>query len=151
FNAPLDLDDHPRKAIACAVALRGWTEAYRRLPAPQAIDLGRTRIGIETGDAIVGDVGLRSKLDYTAYGDAVNAAARFEAANKDLASSICIGPNAAARCDPQSLRPLGTINVRGRDEFLAVYEPWPADWSSEMMEQYRAAFALIQTEPTRAA
>jgi adenylate cyclase len=151
FNAPLDLDDHPRKAVACAVAIRSWTESYRHLPAPQAIAFGRTRIGTETGDVIVGDVGLRSKLDYTAYGDAVNAAARFEAANKDLASSICIGPVAAARCDPQSLRPLGTINVRGRDEPLAVYEPWPADWSADMMVQYRAAFALIQTEPTRAA
>jgi adenylate cyclase len=150
FNAPLDLDDHPRKAVACAVAIRSWTESYRRSPAPRAIGLGRTRIGLETGYAIVGDVGLRSKLDYTAYGDAVNAAARFEAANKDLASSICIGPTAAARCDPQSLRPLGSINVRGRDEPLAVYEPWPADWSAEMIEKYRAAFALIQTEPTRA-
>ena len=151
FNVPLDLDDHPRKAVDCAVAIRSWTESYRRLAAPQAIGLGRTRIGIETGEAIVGDVGLSSKLDYTAYGDAVNAAARFEAANKDLASSICIGPTAAARCDPQSLRPLGNINVRGRDEPLAVYEPWPADWSSDMIEQYRAAFALIQTEPMRAA
>jgi adenylate cyclase len=151
FNVPLDLDDHPCKAVACAVAIRSWTESHRRSAAPQAIGLGRTRIGIETGEAIVGDVGLSSKLDYTAYGDAVNAAARFEAANKDLASSICIGPTAAARCDPQSLRPLGNINVRGRDEPLAVYEPWPADWSSDMMEQYRAAFALIQTEPTRAA
>ena len=150
FNAPLDLDEHPRKAVACAVAIRSWTESYRRLSAPQAIGLGRTRIGMETGEAIVGDVGLSSKLDYTAYGDAVNAAARFEAANKDLASSICIGPTAAARCDPQSLRPLGNINVRGRDESLAVYEPWPADWSAEMIEEYRAAFALIQTEPTRA-
>jgi adenylate cyclase len=151
FNAPLDLDDHPRKAVACAIELRIWTESYRRLPAAQAIGLGRTRIGLETGDAIVGDVGLSSKLDYTAYGDAVNAAARFEAANKDLASSICVGPTAAARCDPQSLRPLGNINVRGRDETLAVYEPWPADWSAELREKYRAAFALIQTEPTRAA
>jgi adenylate cyclase len=151
FNAPLDLDDHPRKAVACAIAIRSWTESYRRLPAPQAIGLGRTRIGLETGFAIVGDVGLRSKLDYTAYGDAVNAAARFEAANKDLASSICIGPTAAARCDPQSLRPLGSINVRGRDEPLAVYEPWPADWSADMLEQYRVAFALTQTEPARAA
>jgi adenylate cyclase len=151
FNAPLDLDDHPRKAVACAIELRIWTESYRRSPAAQAIGLGRTRIGLETGDAIVGDVGLSSKLDYTAYGDAVNAAARFEAANKDLASSICVGPTAAARCDPQSLRPLGNINVRGRDETLAVYEPWPSDWSQELRERYRAAFALIQTEPTRAA
>jgi adenylate cyclase len=151
FNAPLDLDDHPRKAVACAVAIRSWTESYRRLPAPQAIGLGRTRIGIETGYAIVGDVGLRSKLDYTAYGDVVNAAARFEAANKDLASSICVGPTAAARCEAQSLRPLGNIHVRGRDEPLAVYEPWPADWSADMLQQYRAAFALTQTEPARAA
>lgn len=151
FNVPLDLDDHPRRAVECAVAIRSWTESYRRLPAPQAIGLGRTRIGIETGEAIVGDVGLSSKLDYTAYGDAVNAAARFEAANKDLASSICIGPAAAARCEPQSLRPLGNINVRGRDEPLAVYEPWPADWSSDAIEQYRVAFGLIRTEPTRAA
>ncbi len=151
FNAPLDLDDHSRKAVDCAVLIRSWTESYRRLPAPQAIGLGRTRIGIETGEAIVGDVGLRSKLDYTAYGDAVNAAARFEAANKDLGSSICVGPTAAARCDPEMLRPLGRIIVRGRDEPLAVYEPWPADWSGDLMEQYRAAFASIDGDPTRAA
>jgi adenylate cyclase len=47
---------------------------------------------------IVGDVGAQAKLDYTAHGDAVNAAARLEAANKELGSSICIGPAAAARC-----------------------------------------------------
>ena len=91
-------------------------------PGPAAIRFGRTRIGIEAGEAIVGDVGLRSKLDYTAYGDAVNAAARLEAANKELGSSICIGPAAAARCDPTLLRPLGTIVVRGRDEPLAVFD-----------------------------
>jgi adenylate cyclase len=151
FNAPLDLTDHPRQAVACAVALRAWTASYRKLPGPAAIRFGRTRIGIETGEAIVGDVGLRSKLDYTAYGDAVNAAARLEAANKELGSSICIGPAAAARCDPTLLRPLGTIVVRGRDEPLAVFEPWPPESSAQWRERYRAAFALAEHNPSQAA
>ena len=48
--------------------------------APNAERLGRTRIGIETGRLIVGDVGRGAKIDYTAYGDAINTAARLEAA-----------------------------------------------------------------------
>jgi adenylate cyclase len=151
FNVPLDLDDHPRRAVACAVAIRSWTASYRKLPASAAIGFGRTRIGIETGPAIVGDVGLRSKLDYTAYGDAVNAAARLEAANKELGSSICIGPVAAARCDNALLRALGTIMVRGRDEPLAVFEPWPDDSSTDWRARYRTALALVERDPMSAA
>jgi adenylate cyclase len=151
FNVPLDLPDHSRHAVACAVAIRSWAASYRTQPAPAAIGLGRTRIGIETGEAIVGDVGLRSKLDYTAYGDAVNAAARLEAANKELGSSICVGPAAAARCDVAALRPLGVIAVRGREEALAVFEPWPDDVSTEWRQSYSVAFALIESDPLRAA
>jgi adenylate cyclase len=151
FNAPLDLPDHPRHAVACAVAIRSWAGSFRTQPAAAAIGFGRTRIGIETGEAIVGDVGLRSKLDYTAYGDAVNAAARLEAANKELGSSICVGPAAAARCDASTLRPLGVISVRGRDEALAVFEPWPENMPAEWRQSYSAAFTLIDSDPPRAA
>jgi adenylate cyclase len=151
FNAPLDLADHPRQAVACAIALRSWTADYRKLPGPAVLKFGRTRIGIETGEAVVGDVGLRSKLDYTAYGDAVNAASRLEAANKELGSSICVGPAAAARCEADLLRPLGMIKVRGRDEPLAVFEPWPSTASVAWRERYRATFALIERDPAQAA
>ena len=151
FNAPLDLDDHPRRAVECAVAIRSWAESYRKLAAPAAIGFGRTRIGVETGQAIVGDVGLRSKLVYTALGDAMNAAARFEAANKDLGSAICVGPAAAARCDAGMFRPLGTIKVRGRDEPLAVFEPWPIDTPPDWRERYLVAFELTDREPVQAA
>jgi adenylate cyclase len=91
FNTPLDLADHPVRSVHCAIAIRAWTEAYRKTPQALAFGLGRTRIGVETGNAVVGDVGIRAKLDYTAYGDAVNYASRLEAANKELGSSICIG------------------------------------------------------------
>ena len=125
FNTPLDLADHPVRAVHCAIAIRGWTDAYRQTPRAAALGLGRTRIGIETGDVIVGDVGIRAKLDYTAYGDAVNSAARLEAANKELGSTICIGPETASRCPPDLLRWIATIQLRGFTETVCAYEPRP--------------------------
>jgi adenylate cyclase len=150
FNVPIDLDRHAAHAVECAVAIRDWTAAFRTRPASVALGLGRTRIGIETGDAIVGDIGLRTKLDYTAHGDVVNAAARLEAANKELGSSICVGPATAARLEASTLRPLGTIAVRGRVEYMAVYEPWPSGMGTELQARYREAFAAIEADPDRA-
>lgn len=122
FNAPLDLAEHPQRAVACAVAILAWTERYRAQGLAAAIRLGRTRQGIETGFAIVGDVGVGAKLDYTAHGDAVNTAARLEALNKELGSSICIGPVAAQRCGPSLLRPLGRVELRGLGE-IDIFTP----------------------------
>ena len=150
FNAPLDLDDHPQRAIECAIAIQAWSESFRRR-APAAVELGRTRIGIETGPAIVGDVGIRSKLDYTAHGDAVNMAARLEACNKELGSAICVGPAAAARCDAALLRPLGQLAVRGRTEPIAVFEPWPSDAPPTWREAYLTAYAIFDSDVAHAA
>jgi adenylate cyclase len=151
FNAPVDLPDHPKRAVASAMALRQWSAAFRQTGLPASLGFGRTRIGIETGDAIVGDVGIRAKLDYTAHGDAVNAAARLEAANKELGSTICVGPMAASCCDAAALRPLGTITLRGRDEPHAVFEPWPEDAPKIWRAHYLAAFDLIPRDPAQAA
>ena len=84
FNAPVDLSNHAARAVECAAVIRSWTEQYRSRPSARLIGLGRTRIGIETGEMVVGDIGIRSKLDYTAHGDAINSAARLEAMNKEL-------------------------------------------------------------------
>jgi adenylate cyclase len=123
FNAPFSLDDHPARAVASALALLEVSEAMRATPLGRRLQLGRTRVGIETGPAIVGDVGGGRKLDYTAHGNAMNAAARLEAANKDFGSSICIGPGTAARLDPGSLRPIGTLIPRGQSREVTVYTP----------------------------
>lgn len=123
FNAPVDLPDHPRHAVDCALAINVWAETYRRAGLPLALELGRTRIGIETGMVVVGDVGVQAKLDYTAHGDAVNMAARLEAANKELGSTICVGPGTVSHCNVTEFRTLGTIIVRGRDEPVQVFTP----------------------------
>ena len=121
FNAPLDLPDHPRRAFECARAILAVVDEVRSRPLARELGLGRTRIGLETGLAIVGDVGGGRKLDYTAHGTAMNTAARLEGANKHLGSSICIGPNAAARLDPQRIRSLGLHAVRGLSAPIEVF------------------------------
>jgi adenylate cyclase len=121
FNAPLALENHPGHAVACALALLDASEQLRASPRGRALQLGRTRIGIDTGLAIVGDVGGSRKLDYTAYGDAINRAARLETANKDLGTSICIGPGTAARLAPGTVRSIGVVTVRGQTEPTEVF------------------------------
>lgn len=151
FNVPLDLENHPQRAVKCAIAIREWTEGFRRRAPAAAIQLGRTRIGIETGSAVVGDVGIQSKLDYTAHGDAVNMAARLEACNKELGSAICVGSSAAARCDAALLRPLGRLAVRGREEPITVFEPWPDDAPPAWREAYLKAYAMLDCDVASAA
>jgi adenylate cyclase len=125
FNAPLDLPDHPLRAVQCAIALSDATAAFRERPEARALGLGRTRIGLETGPVIIGDIGGKRKLDYTAHGMAINTAARLEAANKELGTTICIGPVAASRLPAGLVRPVGKLLVRGRSDELEVFEPRP--------------------------
>lgn len=95
FNAPVDLPDHPQKALACARAIVEATETLRREQDMKQAGLGRTRIGLETGPAMLGDVGRGAKRSYTAMGRTVNMAARLEAANKELGTAILAGPGFA--------------------------------------------------------
>src|SRR5262249_29465525 len=135
----------------CAVEIRSWSEQYRLRPSASRINFGRTRIGIETGEAIVRDIGIRSKLDYTAHGDAINSAARLEAMNKELGSSICIGPVAAGRCNASTLLPLGTVALRGLEAPIAVFEPWPPETPADWRARYLSAIEAICSDPTGAA
>ncbi len=112
FNAPLDLADHALKAVRCAEALIARTEALRQEPLASRLGLGRTRIGIETGRAVLGDVGGKRRLDYTAYGMAVNLAARLEQANKIFGTSIAIGPGCAETLQGRiALKPAGVLKA----------------------------------------
>ncbi|HEX3401263.1 MAG TPA: adenylate/guanylate cyclase domain-containing protein [Acetobacteraceae bacterium] len=129
YNAPFELEDHASRAVASALALLKASEEVRKSPLGQRLQLGRTRVGIETGPAIVGDVGGGRKLDYTAHGNAMNAAARLEAANKDLGSSICIGPGTAAQLEASTLRQIGTLTLRGQSGEIKVYTPVSPDVS----------------------
>lgn len=112
FNAPEDLDDHVNKAIDCALAISRLTEEMRNRPQFREKEFGRTRLGIETGLAVLGEVGISGKLDYTAHGNSINLAARLQDANKFLGTTICVGP-AANLQSRRTLRALGEHEIRG--------------------------------------
>lgn len=122
FNVPLDQRDHAACAVRCGQAILVFSETFRHRPENAAHDVGRTRIGIETGIAVVGDVGTGAKLDYTAYGSVVNTASRLEALNKTLGTSVCVGPTCRSQAKGIAFRSLGEVEVRGRGA-LEVFEP----------------------------
>ena len=77
-------------------------------------------IGINTGDAIVGNMGSATRFDYTAIGDAVNTAARLESATKAEGVNVLIGAN-TAHAVQEGLRYHNDISVKGKKEGLKVY------------------------------
>jgi N-acetylmuramoyl-L-alanine amidase len=79
FGAPDDQPDHAARAVACALALDAFAEAFRAGHTARGSALGVTRISVHSGPALVGDFGGGRHFDYTAYGETINIAARLEA------------------------------------------------------------------------
>ena len=116
FNAPLDIDQHEKRAVACAQDMRtAIRQLQKTLPEPVAIG-----IGVNTGQAVIGNMGSDTRFDYSAIGDAVNTAARLESATKDVGEDILIGENTAKKCNFE-LKSLQPIKVKGKKNYLKIY------------------------------
>jgi adenylate cyclase len=127
FNAPLAQPDHACRALAAAFEMRRFADEFATSQARENLAFGTTRIGINTGRAIVGNFGSAARFDYTAHGDAVNTAARLEAANKIFGTAILISKATRNAVPDVKARPLGKINLRGKDETTEVFEPLDGD------------------------
>jgi len=123
FGAPAEQPDHAAQAVACAMALDDYAEAFRDRWKAREINFGATRIGIHSGPALVGNFGSGRYFDYTAYGDTINTAARLEGANKKLGTRICVSDAVVARMQDFRGRPVGHLILRGRHEALPAHEP----------------------------
>ena len=91
FGAPIDQPDHAVRAVSAALKIREGMAHWNKERAARGEPSIETRIALNTGEAIVGEVGSERRVDYTVLGNAVNVAARMEefvAASGD----ICIGP-----------------------------------------------------------
>ena len=88
FGAPTAEEDHASHALHAAAAMDAFAESFRLRHL--ALGLGRTRIGVHSGIATVGNFGGRRRFDYTAMGDAMNTAARLEAVNKTLGTRVTV-------------------------------------------------------------
>jgi adenylate cyclase len=123
WGAPVALEDHALRA--CAGAVR----AVRRLA--QVNDTWRSegkptlriRIGLNSGEVLVGNVGSSDRFSYTVMGDGVNVAARLEGMNKTFGTTICISDSVFnAVASKVVVRPLRRVHVKGRKQEFLVYE-----------------------------
>jgi adenylate cyclase len=151
FNAPLDQPDHAEKAVQCALAMdRISRNCIAKLNA-RGMEFGVTRIGINTGRAIVGNFGGSGRFDYTAHGDAINTAARMEGVNKHLGTQICIAGTTAAQCPNHFFRPVGALILKGKTESIEALEPITEEAvSTPLIVRYLEAFELLRREDPKA-
>jgi adenylate cyclase len=82
-----------------------------------------TKFGIDTGMVIVGNIGTNERMNYTAIGDPVNAAARLQVINSTYHTSIIISENVYTQVKNHFLtRPLDIVNVKGKEKKIKIYE-----------------------------
>jgi adenylate cyclase len=116
FNAPIDLPNHETCAVLCAIEIKEQMQK-----ANLGIDIG---IGINTGEAVIGNMGSNTRFDYSAIGDAVNLAARLESSTKEIGEDIVIGYNTINVknfIDTISLKLLKPIYVKGKEKPITIY------------------------------
>ena len=125
FGAPVEFDDHAKRACMATVRMKKLEKIMNQhfledelIPTPLL-----TRIGINTGDMVVGNMGTARKMDYTIMGNAVNLAARLEGVNKQYNCWKLISSMTADELgDDFVLRKLDRVRVVGINEPVRLYE-----------------------------
>jgi class 3 adenylate cyclase len=116
FNAPARQDDHPVRAARAALAMQAAVEAI----AASSPGWPRFRVGINTGPALVGNIGSTALRSFNAMGDAVNVAARLESVAQP--GQVVIGESTRALLPPDAaVEPLGELAVKGRQSGVVAY------------------------------
>lgn len=125
FNAIQDQPDHPQRAVDLAInmiaALDGLNELWvKRQVLPQPMRIG---IGLNSGEALIGNLGSHIRTQYTVLGQTVNLASRLQALNKELGTTILATREVVSKLGPEiEVRSRGMQDVRGHPEPIEVFE-----------------------------
>ena len=115
WNAPLDCPNHQEKAIIAAHNMRKEMKE---------LNLGfNIGIGINTGKAVVGNMGSEQRFDYSVLGDAVNLASRLEGVSKEFNTTIIIGEDTYQAVEHlhKKMYRLGNVSVKGKSNKVVIY------------------------------
>ena len=140
WNAPLNVPEHAvrvvRAALRCQQSLAELRPVFKERIGGKEMFM---RIGVNTGPAVVGNMGSHTRFDYTMLGDAVNLAARLEGVNKQFGTYTMISQSTLDLLgDAFAVRELARVAVVGRKEPITVYEPM-------LHEEYQAGQELFET------
>jgi adenylate cyclase len=126
WGAPLPCENSADLAIDAALHILKDFEALNQRREARGLSPLRMRIGIESGEAVVGELGTRFRTTYTAIGECVNHASRLETAASTFERSLLIGPATASLTREHALTRVGSLTIRGTDAQIDVYSCEPA-------------------------
>ena len=125
WNAPLDVEDHARKACLAALEMLEEVGHLNKRDAFgfKARGLGEVAIGIgiNTGPGCVGNLGSSTRFDYSVVGDTVNVAARLETATKETGAPILVSAETAAEAPGLAYLPAGKLELKGKSQAQEVF------------------------------
>jgi adenylate cyclase len=123
FNVPLADPEHADRAVQAAGEIQRILVDRKFAGVSLA-----TRIGINSGNVIAGNVGSGERMNYTVHGDAVNLAARLERLNKEYDSRVLISDATVQLLnDDHPIEPIGDVSIRGKSSMSKVYQ-LPVTW-----------------------
>ena len=121
FGAPVDISNHREAAILAAIEMQKASleisDKWKGLCGRNIV----TRIGLNSGQAVVGNMGSDLRFDYTAIGDTMNLASRLEGANKFFDTKI-LASETTIMTSNVVIRPVARLKVKGKTEAVRVYE-----------------------------
>jgi len=148
WGAPIARPEDGERAAKAGYAIWQAGEAFRAEVAamdPNLPKIGKTRVGLHYGEAVVGNFGGDTRIQYTALGDSMNTAARLESANKALDSSVMASREFAERSGLDWWRAMGRVVLRGRAKPVEIFEPAP-DFPEEDRKALHQAAILADSD-----
>ncbi len=128
WNAPVDVADHPRRAAEAALGMRTRLKALNAADAfglraghRGGIDEVVIGIGLSTGEALVGNMGLETRFDYSALGDTVNVASRVESACKDMGYDLLITSSTREAIPDFACLEAGAMALKGKSDRVVLH------------------------------
>jgi adenylate cyclase len=157
WNAPADDPDHAANACAAALAFQRANDRLNAEFEREEWPVYRTRYGLHTGEAVVGNIGSEDRMNYTALGATVNLAARLEGLNKNYGTSILVSAALRQRVGTRFLfRSVDRIAPKGFAEAFEIYElrceagKGDAE-EAEQWLQWEIVYAALRNRPLAAA
>src|SRR6266446_7744617 len=143
YNVPFEDPEHAVKAVRTGLEFQERTLAVSKRWEEKLGLAIRSGVGINTGEAVVGTLGSKQRLEYTAIGDTINLGARLESITKDYKSNIIISESTYVLVKDQFVtQELGEVTVKGKSQPVRIYAVLPSNIRKHPRATLEAAATL---------